>query len=541
MFFKFFDEAVYSEDSVLYKSLKFLNCLQMPLRITESSEVLTFEDFIRKFHRHSSLFVFGCCSFRSILCFHKGQFQFYITELFLRCDDHVRLFTEPTTISVPSDAASLCSVPSCMKFLSSLRCRGLNGKTGSVKALGAVIENYKHLSRIEVSKCDGSMCYLLEQVQSPSKCSVKIDTCYCTSSGAVHLASLLPRFNDVTSLVLDLRDCRAEALDPLVGSITHKTLEKLILDGIILTPAATKVLGRSLPEMSSLQVLGLSGVDGSILQAEDMEALFGGIKKVLPLLCLTFNNFSSRGCLATLCKCFDFFPNLDKLKLDRLNMNEHDQCTLLESLRFIRSPSVLSVQINHCWTEGLSLHFLSFDPYEPDSIRLNSLSPAMATALGRSLPEMSSLQKLELSGVNGSVLQAEDLEALFGGLNKTMPLCQLIFVDFSAKGCLAPLFRSFRFFPNLVRLDLVRVGLDEHDLHGLLESFQFIPNLQELKLTGNHLGHTLLSILPHVTSLLKLEFLWIDKTSHSEEDLSYFQDTVLQALPEVLFCLESDI
>ena len=346
----------------------------------------------------------------------------------------------------------------------------------------------------------------------------------------------------MTSLVLDLRDCCAAALDPLVGTITHKTLEKLILNGIILTPAATKVLGRSLPKMSSLQVLELTGVDGSILQAEDMEALFGGIKKVLPLLCLTFNNFSSRGCLATLCKCFRFFPILKELELDRLNMNERDQCTLLESLRLIRSPSALSVQIKRCWAEGLSLHFLrQFDPHEYDSIRLNSLSPAVATALGRSLPEMSSLQILELSGVNGSVLQVEDMEALFGGIKKTMPLCQLSFVDFSARGCLAPFFRSFRYFPNLLRLDLVRVALDEHDLHGLLESFRFIPNLQELKLTGNHLGHTLLSILPHVTSLLKLECLWIDKTSHSQEDLIYFQDTVQQALPEVLFCLESDI
>ena len=92
------------EDSVLYKSLEFLNCLKTPLRVTESSDVLTVEDFVRKFHclKNRNLHSFGF-----ILCFCNGQFQFYITDLFLWCDDHAKVLTEPTTISVPSDAASL--------------------------------------------------------------------------------------------------------------------------------------------------------------------------------------------------------------------------------------------------------------------------------------------------------------------------------------------------------------------------------------------------------------------------------------------------
>ena len=94
----------------------------------------------------------------------------------------------------------------------------------------------------------------------------------------MQLASLLPRFN-VMVLQLSLRDCFAAALDTLVTSITHKTLKKLTLREIILTPAATKELGRSLPEISSLVELTLSGVDGSFLQAEQMEALFGRLTK----------------------------------------------------------------------------------------------------------------------------------------------------------------------------------------------------------------------------------------------------------------------
>ena len=147
---------------------------------------------------------------------------------------------------------------------------------------------------------------------------------------------------------------------------------------------------------------------------------------------------------------------------------------------------------------------------------------------------MSSLQVLELFGEDGRILQAENMVALFGGLNKTTPLCRLEFIDFNAGGCLAPLFRSFRFFPNLEQLHLIRLGLDEHDFRALLKSFQFIPNLQRLNLTGNHLGHAVRSIVPHVTNLLKLRFLSIKETSQSKEDLKYVEDTVQQALPRVM-------
>jgi len=385
------------EASVLYKSFDFLNCLQTPLRVTDSSDVLTAEDFMRKI-----LFKgFRTCWFASILCFRNGQFQFYITKLSLECGYHVKLFLEPTTISDPSDAASLCPEQSCLRFLSSLRCYRLSSQTG--KTTGAVIGNCEHLSRIEVKAGDDSICYLLEQVRNPSKCSVAIGSpgsslfdygTRLTSVGAVQLGSLLPRFNNVIALNLDLRNCCAAALDTLVTSITHKTLKNLKLKRIILTPAATKALAQSLPEMSSLQVLELKGVDGGILQAAEMEALFGGF-------------------------------------------------------------------------------------------------------------------------------------------NKTIPLHELIFTGFSVRGRLVPLFRSLRFFPNLVKLRLEKLNMDEHDLRGLLESFQFIPNLQELNLYDNPLGHAVTSIVPHVINLKKFQNLWIDNTSHFEEDLNYVRDTVQQALPEL--------
>ena len=208
------------------------------------------------------------------------------------------------------------------------------------------------MSRIAAEGVDDSICYLLEQVRNPSKCSVSIGklrpplrnffrfpvdahSTHLTSFGAVRLASLLPRFNNVIALDLDLRDCSAAALDTLVANITHETLKQLTLRRIILTPAATRMLGRSLPEMSSLQKLVFNGFDGSILQTEEMEALFDGFNKTMPLFKLTLSDFSVRSCLAPLIKSLPFFPNLRQSRLEKLDIDEHDKCCLLKSFGFL--------------------------------------------------------------------------------------------------------------------------------------------------------------------------------------------------------------
>ena len=485
------------KDSLTYKSLEFLHCLQLPVRVTESSDVLKVEDFIRKLQP---------IRYRSILCLRNGRFQFYITELSLERDDHARLFTESTSISAPPDTASLRSQQSCLKFLTSLSYRNLNDQT--VKALGAVIRSCEHLYMIDAVGGEESMCYLLDQVPNPSKCSVTIGTWFVqpdvtvdpASEGTVQLASLLPRFNDIITLVLDVSDCCAAALNSLVTGITHKNVKKLILIGIKLTPAAAEALGRSLPEMSSLQVLQLYGMDGSILQAEEMKALFGRFNKTLPLCKLTFSSFSEIhvSCLAPFNESFRFFPNLRELHLEKLNLNEHDLYGLLKSWSFIRNLTKLDVlgdQPGHvnCYSLGIE-----------KSVTLGgvNLTSAVAMTLGRVLPEMLSLQELRLHGMDGSILQAEEMKALFVRFNKTLPLYKLDFSGFSEIKCLAPFNESLRFFPNLRELHLEKLNLSEHDLCGLLESWSFIRNLKELHVCGNQPGHAYFSTLGFSATLI---------------------------------------
>jgi len=322
-----------------------------------------------------------------------------------------------------------------------------------------------------------------------------IPKCDLTTSGAMKMASLISMFDNVVTLCLGLSNCSSAAVDILVANITHHTLEGLALHGVRLTPAAVASLGRLLPEMSSLEVLQITGVDGSIFEADKIEALFGGFNKTLPLSRLTLSDFSVRGSLSPLAKSLPFLPTLSELKLEKLNVDERDQCSLLQSFGFIPNLKVIKVRsksLGHpcCWTIKVNTgRGYKLGDYKTLELNGISLTQSVAAALGRLLPEMSFLQNLELTGVDGNILQAEEMEGLFGGFNRTMPLCELTLRGFRAMaGWLAPLTKCFRYFPDLTVLKLEKLNMDETDQCSLLESLPFIRNLTTLKIQTRPLG-----------------------------------------------------
>lgn len=70
-----------------------------------------------------------------------------------------------------------------------------------------------------------------------------------------------------------------------------------------------------------------------------------------------------------------------------------------------------------------------------------NLTPAVAAALGRSLPDIPYLRTLYLTGEDEKDVVNMDvgvMEALFGGFEKASPVQEFIFSGFSVRGCLAP-------------------------------------------------------------------------------------------------------
>ena len=326
----FGNEIVPQEMMNLYESIEFLDCLDVPIRMTENSVVVSVGEFLRKFEGIRCALFFSCnCT--CILRYHNGQAFFYITHLHLYCNDHAALFDVTNLTSTPSHSTSSSSEGFCLKYLSFLQIStDVNEQT--MKCLVTIFRDCKNLKDILFESVTERTCELLQYVPNPRTCRVHLgsfllfpfDEPSLTSADVTKLAGLLPQFKNLVSLNLILNDCCAEAVNKLVSSITHKTLEELELHGIILTPVTAAALGRSISEMSSLRELSISGPRKGFLETNETEASPTGFDRT-SLVSQLFT-FNTGGCR--------FLPSLRRLKLLRLNLNERGLRELLDNSKF---------------------------------------------------------------------------------------------------------------------------------------------------------------------------------------------------------------
>ena len=329
------------------------------LLVTERSEILQVSEFLEKF---LSINNYCGCGFFSVLSFRNGQVYFYITHLALSCKDHVRLFTYNV---VPPHSVPLPSGQLCLKFLKTLECSRFKY---SMKRLGAVIKHCYHLERVEIFESKNPLFCLLEQVPNPRRCSLSIRFCGLSSIGAVKLTSLLPRFETVTNLDLDLAECSARAATLLVNAIKHKSLEELELNRICLRSAGA---GHSLPESSVLRTLKLSFLPQCPDRA--VTGLLADIKH----------------------------KTLEELELNNIHLTSSVADVLCHSLPQLLALQRLAISgLAECSDEAVTrlvaavMHKTLLDL----EIREINLTPAVVEALGHSLPKLSALQQLEIRG-----------------------------------------------------------------------------------------------------------------------------------------------
>ena len=314
----------------IYESIEFLDCLDVPLRMTENSVVVAVGEFLRKFEAIRCA-LYSRCNLTCILHYHNGQAFFYITRLDLLCNDYAALFDVANLTSTPSHSTSSSSERFCLKYLSFLYI-STNVNEQTMKCIFTIFRDCKNLKHILFPSVTKHTCELLQYVPNPRTCRVELgssllvpfDVPLLTSADVTKLAGLLPHFNNLVSLKLTLNDCCVEAINKLVFSITHKTLEELGLSGIILTPVTAAALGRSISEMSSLRLLSISGPKRGFLETNEIEASPTGLDRT-SLVSQLFT-FNTGGCR--------FLPSLHTLRLERLNLNERGLRELLDNLKF---------------------------------------------------------------------------------------------------------------------------------------------------------------------------------------------------------------
>ena len=218
-------------------------------------------------------------------------------------------------------------------------------------------------------------------------------------------------------------------------------------------------------------------------------------------LSIEYCEFTSKGA-AKLASLLSRFQNVTKLNLFLAECSDEAVTGLIAAIK-------------HKTLEALSLSEIN-------------LSIDVAEAIGQVLPELSTLQTLEISGSKyvKRLLERTKMEALFGKFNSKCPLKHLTISHFYAKGSLAPLTNKMCFFPCLKKLYLVELCMNEPDFRGLLENVKFIPHLEDLYLVGSKLGDQVRSILPYLEKLKKLESVRFGPQDCSEEDLDYVQEAV---------------
>ena len=158
---------------------------------------------------------------------------------------------------------------------------------------------------------------------------------HLTPAVAKVLVQLLSKLSALRTLkISSLTECSDEAVTGLIDGINHRTLEELKLSKMNLTSAVAEALGRSLPELSALETLVLSGSDGCNLQQKELEALFGRFRRPSSLTQLSITGFSATGSLGSIANKLCVFPLLKRLKLVDLDLAEADLLGFLENLKF---------------------------------------------------------------------------------------------------------------------------------------------------------------------------------------------------------------
>ena len=515
-------------------------------RVTESSEIQNLEKFLRDF---LNINFFCFCGFSAVFSNRNGQVYFCIKHLEMTCDLHAKLITENFA---SSHAAHSSLRQPCLKYLKTLKFFKVGD---SMK--GSSIDPYK----------DPLLYPFLEQVPNPCRCTLSIKHFDVTSKEAVKLASLLPMFENITNLRLNLAVCSAKSVTKLVAAIKHKSLVDLILSEIHLTSAVVDALGQSLPELSTLRTLRISGLN--VCSNEAATRLCAALKnKSLEVLELRDVNLTSAAAQVLISQSLSKLSALRTLKISGLAKCSDEKVTFILMSAVAKAlgqsrelPALQTLEIRSLNESRLLVRFipclLQFETLETGgssecfakevtrlltalkdkTLKKLKLSKIMVTsvvaeAIGQSLPEFLALDSLEISGSDGCSLQDKEMEALFGRFNRPSPLVSLVIDHFSLRGSLSVVTKNLHFFPRLKYLDL-SVTVDEADLFDLLEKLKLLPELEHLTLKGIALRHSMRSMVPLLLKLKKLEMLCLKTEDFSREEMCYVRDAFQGKLREL--------
>ena len=348
------------------------------------------------------------------------------------------------------------------KTLERLELSKINLTTAAAESLGQSLSELSALQTLEIS--DVTLCSaeagtrLFAGIKHKTLERLELSKINLTTAAAESLGQSLPELSALQTLkVSGLMKCSDDAVTRLITAIKHKTLDELKLSEMNLTPTAAVALGRSLRELSSLQSLMISGSDGcslalefsvfrkleisgvTELSAEAVTRLIDVIKQkpiekleLIEVQCPTSAIAKALGQLlpelsalqtleiSSLAECPDDavtklvsavkHKTLNKLDLCEINLTLTIAESLAQSLAELPALRTLTISgLTECSDEAVTKLVSAIKHTTLEELELSemNLTSAAAVTLSQSLPELPSLQKLEISGSDGCSLQLE--------------------------------------------------------------------------------------------------------------------------------------
>ena len=252
-----------------------------------------------------------------------------------------------------------------------------------------------------------------------------------TSVLAETLAQLLPEISALRKLkISDLTECSAEAVTRLVAAIKkHKGLDELELNKINLTSAVAEALGQTLPELSALQTLTISGSDGcwlwlredkrlwlredkSLWLQEDKslwlqedKSLWLREDKSLLLRTMTITGLTEYSARAVT-RIIDAIRHktLNEVELTVFNLTSVLAEALVQLLPELSALQTLRISdLTECSDEAVTKLVAGIKHKTLEQLELNNINLTLGVVevLCQSLPELSTLRRLEICGADG--------------------------------------------------------------------------------------------------------------------------------------------
>ncbi|XP_073227837.1 leucine-rich repeat-containing protein 31-like [Porites lutea] len=407
----------------------------------------------------------------------------------------------------------------------------INLTSAVAEALGQLLPELSALQTLEINRLtewsDGGGAKFFAALKHKTLKELDLSGINVKPTATEALGQSLPELSALKTLKISgLTECSDEAVTKLVSAIKHKTLKDLELSKINLTSAVAVALVQSLSELPSLQDLTVDGLDGCNLHLR---------LSVLPELEISgLTEFPAEA----VTRLIDIIKNKPfvKLELSEINLTSAVAEALGQLLPELSALQTLEINGLTEWSDGAgTIFFAAFKHKTLKELDLSEISvmSAATEALGQSLPELSALRSLKISGLDKCMLQQKEVEALFGSFNRPSSIKELWFTGFTARGSLAPLVKNLCLFPCLKVLKLEDLDMGEDDLSDLLENLKFTPDLESLHLSGNPLGHVVRSMTPCLLEQQKLQMVYFGPEDCSEEDLRYVQEAVEEKRPRL--------